>query len=489
MAFLNKLLSWAGFACIAVVTLISPWFFAAWEMWYFWPFVALIFAAMFFFSTRLLICSVTGRLLAEGWRVEAAGMNVDASRVRRNTVRKTILAISFGIFLAYAFVRFLQADVFMDAERSFLLLATPVLLGIQILFGFDRKQLRFLYSLVLANILLLGLYGIINHLGWKSTHVLWRPGYPQYIAEVRATGTYFCPDHFAGLMELGLCLALGIILARGCGRAWKILGVIVAVTGILGILLSKSRGGGLTVVVIGAAVLAVGFSQWPVVARWSWRSLVAGFAGLALLLFCHFETNYMNRFKEHFGWDSAHGKPVKEIVSIVKRSLVSSCRGQMYAAALRAWREKPVFGVGPGMHQNLWPHYAPSPDGNRELGVWPAYPNNNFHSYEVHNDWLQLLEEYGIVGLLLFLLPFGAVLGVLSAGVRREVIERKRMDWHGTGNDHYAMIIGAILACTAMAFHSLGDFNLQMPATVWLMAVILAVPMAFILNNEFNSNQ
>jgi len=43
------------------------------------------------------------------------------------------------------------------------------------------------------------------------------------------------------------------------------------------------------------------------------------------------------------------------------------------------------------------------------------------------------------------------------------------------------VVLGGVLACVCMGFHSLGDFNLQIPATAWLLAAILAAPIAHML--------
>jgi O-antigen ligase len=82
----------------------------------------------------------------------------------------------------------------------------------------------------------------------------------------------------------------------------------------------------------------------------------------------------------------------------------------------------------------------------------------------VHSDWLQLLEEYGVVGLLLFLLMSVTVFTVLLVAVVKSRF-------------HYAAV-GAALAAVAIAFHSLGDFNMQIPATVWMFVAILAISIA-----------
>ena len=94
-------------AIVALVTL-SPWFFAAWEMWWFWSFACLFALAV------VLFC------LSKAF--PAAGI----APLHRDMVTSFGFAgLSLGLFLAYALVRTIQADVYMDAERSFLLFATP----------------------------------------------------------------------------------------------------------------------------------------------------------------------------------------------------------------------------------------------------------------------------------------------------------------------------------------------------------------------------
>ena len=65
-------------------------------------------------------------------------------------------------------------------------------------------------------------------------------------------------------MELCLSVALALILTRGNGVPRRLFGAAAAGIALAGIVLSKSRGGGLTVLVLGACVLLWGFSGWPV---------------------------------------------------------------------------------------------------------------------------------------------------------------------------------------------------------------------------------
>ena len=52
------------------------------------------------------------------------------------------------------------------------------------------------------------------------------------------------------------------------------------------------------------------------------------------------------------------------------------------------------------------------------------------------------------------------------------------------GPGRHDLTLTALLALVAMAFHSLGDFNLQMPATTWLFAALLALPLALVFRRD-----
>ena len=108
--------------------------------------------------------------------------------------------------------------------------------------------------------------------------------------------------------------------------------------------------------------------------------------------------------------------------------------------------------------------------------MWPRFLNNEFHSYEAHNDWAQLLEEYGLIGVLLFL---------WAAGVTGLALWRGWTWAAGSaiGNDG-VVLPAALLAGAGMALHSVGDFNLQIPATTWLLAAMMALALAMMNDRE-----
>lgn len=457
MSIIDTVLAWISFALVCFAVSVVPWLFGAWERWWFWPFAVCIFAAAFCFGVRL----VSGGSLLRTHRLHF-------------TPAGTTAAVSFVVFLAYAFVRVRQSPVFMDSERSMMLFLTAFLLACVIVIGFSRSQLRSLYALVLINLACLGLYGIVNHWATGSHKVLWvTSSFTQYAG--RATGTYFCPDHYSGLMELLLGLSLGLLLAaRAVGntgsnrrRTWTIITGLTIPVALYGVWISQSRGGGLTVLIILAATLLIWTSRLRSGPRWGIRlsGLAAGIA--AVLILWNSNSTYINRFKELAPLDPTGRFSLSTARESAGSQIKENIRYNMYSAALRAWRDiDPWFGIGPGMHQHLWFHYAASPDGDRARGIWPTRPNFDVHAHQVHNDWLQLLEEYGIAGFIIFLVWTCSILIVLIKGYRLGISP--------------AITLGAGLCLACMALHSLVDFNLQIPATTWLFAVTLAIPFALI---------
>lgn len=453
---LSKILNPCSFTLTSIVILVAPWLFGSWEMWWFWSMAALLFISTTCFALQIIIAP--------------------AEETKSLNRRILFPLLSFVPFLVYAFTRACLSDVYMDAERSFLMFFLPFILGMQIIFGFTGKQRRLLWRLILVDLFLLGTYGIINHFVTHNKKVLFADGYEQYYKDNRVTGTYFCPDHFAGIMELAFCMCLGVIMTRK--KTWdrKIFPVILVIVSLIGIILSKSRGGGLSIVLTSVACIIWGFSEWRPAKAWYYRSIALLFAILILLLAGAIVkqynvpglTGYIERFASYFGWEHNKNKPSAEIIADLSVRLRQTSRGNMMSGAYDAWKTSPVFGIGAGMHQNLWPHFSTSQDGDRNTGKRPTYSWTSRHSYEVHNDWLQLLEEYGIVGLVLFIAPL-TIIFICLLRLRRET---------------HTAALGAILAIVCMSFHSLGDFNLQMPATTWLLTAIITIPFGRISNTE-----
>ncbi|NQU39050.1 MAG: O-antigen ligase family protein [Lentisphaerae bacterium] len=478
MERIETTIAWSAFCLLAAVVLVAPWCFGAWEAWWFWPFVTVIFAASALFGFQLLLRAtqeethpVSGR--RPSTRAGSRRRRSGAPPSGRQKWRLACL-LSCGAFLAYAMLRMLSAPVFTDAQRSLLLFLTPFLLGIQVVYGMNSQRRLLLFRILLLNLLLLGLYGILNHIACGSRWVVWRPGYAQYFMGHRASGSYFCPDHYAGLMEITLCMALAVLCGRGSTLRWRIASLLVAAVAVAGVVMSKSRGGGMATLLILAAAWLWGLREYRPRVRWALRGTALACTIIGLLAVSMSGSAYVKRFGSWFRWEQAKTQPFAAALHTVSQAVHSSSRWIMLSGAMEAWTSSPLTGIGPGMHQNIWPHVATSDDGDRAQGIWPTRLNNRNYSYEVHNDWAQLLEEYGLIGLVLAAAVMGILSRTLLLAISRNNDTRESEESSPTASDALPIVLSAWLALIAMAFHSLGDFNLQIPATTWLFAVIVA---------------
>src|SRR6185503_18504036 len=92
----------------------------------------------------------------------------------------------------------------------------------------------------------------------------------------------------------------------------------------------------------------------------------------------------------------------------------------------------------------------------------------------VHNDYLQLLAEYGIIAAVLFL---GFLIVHLYCGwnsFRRLGLHRVERSGRFFSNA-MALQIGALCAVIAYVVHSIFDFNLHIPANLLLMAFVFGI--------------
>lgn len=427
-------------------------------MWWFWSFVALLSLGIVVAGTLLFLEGGAFRLPA----------------------RCGVVGLSVLPFLVYLCARWMLSDaVFLDAERSVLLHLSGVAVAGLVALVLDAPGRRVLFWSLFASLVAMSLYGLLNHLLADSRHVLWAPRYEQYAG--RATGPYFCPDHFAGAMELLFCLGGACVLDRSSRRWLRALSLLAVVLALWGVVLSKSRGSGMTLLVVGGIIVVWGFHQWPRHVRKYWRMISLALGGLLIGATLLFAQGYVERFITYGGLDrvvtASERDSEKSVVEEILWRLARTSRGRMYGGAWRAWKTKPVWGIGPGMHQHRWLEFAASADGNRTLGQWPTLVNDDFHSYEVHSDWLQLLQEYGLVGLVLFLIPLGMVTGTLIQALQRTARSwsQKEMVFLEHPPRGFASVFCGFLAIGAMGFHSLGDFNLQMPGTVWMLALLVGI--------------
>jgi O-antigen ligase len=129
-------------------------------------------------------------------------------------------------------------------------------------------------------------------------------------------------------------------------------------------------------------------------------------------------------------------------------------RPRLWTAALSAWREAPLLGLGPGMYE----HRAARHNFPQDLAVF----RYSKEPHSAHSQPLQTLAEEGVAGLLTLLVFAGAIV-VALAGARK------------VGGEAAASARALLPACAALAIHALFETPFEAPA-IPITLLLLAWP-------------
>jgi len=135
---------------------------------------------------------------------------------------------------------------------------------------------------------------------------------------------------------------------------------------------------------------------------------------------------------------------------IQNTSASSETRDEVVRDTLVYIEDNPILGTGGGSYYSVYSYYK-SPDVN------------GYYNY-THNDYLQFMSEYGIVGTS-FIALF--VLASLFTAIM-SLIKRKSSTMQAVG-------FTSIMVITALLLHSLVDFNLQIMANAASATILLTL--------------
>lgn len=307
---------------------------------------------------------------------------------------------------------------------------------------------------VLAIATAIALLGVIERAAWNGK-ILWlfvpRDWDGPQLNNVRASGPFVNPDHFADFLVMALPLAVvGAIFPlfsrrRGQRRDLRMECAIAAFAIGAGVVLSLSRAGWAAAAIGVTAAVWIGLRRVPdraplLLRRNRQRALPLAIAalgaGLALMLFL-------------IG-------PAARNDASARFDLAAGVTGE-FAFKRMAWRDTiglirnfPLFGVGMGCWPELFPHFRQPP--------WIE-----FFYREPENDYIQLLAETGVIGMALALW-FAAAVAL-----------RVRSALPDIGNRHWPLLAGLGGGIAAVMVHEIFDFSLHTPANAVLFTVTLAI--------------
>ncbi len=254
-------------------------------------------------------------------------------------------------------------------------------------------------------------------------------------------GSFVNHNHFAGLVEMGVVLAVGLTAARvrRDGTRPAALGLLgLALALLLAHLASGSRGGFVALLAGLGALAAAHVGRGGRSPR---RVALASAAGLVALLAA--------------GLALAPDTARVRLATLVsgRPDASASYRVEAARATLRLLAAHPVAGAGLGAFADT-------------VTAWKRV-HGEVRLTHAESDALELAAETGLVGL--------ALLGVLAATWARGLGERLRR-----GRDPYRRDVAAAAACAAGALlvHSLFDFGLRLPALGLVCASLLGLAAA-----------
>jgi len=251
-------------------------------------------------------------------------------------------------------------------------------------------------------------------------------------------GPYVNHSHYAGLMEMLFPFALLLGNSRLLPQGEKELGYFAAAVMAGSVFVSGSRGGIVAVCVqlclIYFLVRKPSKQRYAGESRQRWLSLAAVVAvsGVVLWLGGQEMITRISSIRDPFG------------------NTVGATRLLIFKDSLRMIAERPLLGWGGGVFQTVYPAFR---SFSTDVVVNAA-----------HNDYLQLLVEFGITG---------AALALLFLGLAYRRFGQLARGWKDSWPEFVSF--SALLGTVGILVHSLTDFNLQVPANAAIFYVLCMI--------------
>jgi len=335
-------------------------------------------------------------------------------------------------FTGYAIWRYTWVDIEYLARLELLQIILYAVLFFAVLDNLSSQENIQILLFALIGLAVLNAFYAVFQYFTDSQRVLWY--YKPLTYRGRGSGTYICPNHLAGFLEMMLPVALAYtVLGRHKPLPKVFLGY-AAVAMVAGLGVTISRGG----------YLSAGLSLFLffVVLLWNRTYRLPAIAILVVMLaagsFFGFKT-----------WQSQ-----KRFADLQQHNM----RLKYWGPAVELWKQNFWFGVGAG-------HY------DWRFRPWRFWKLQGRPMY-VHNDYLNTVTEYGATG---GLLALGA-LGALGWGVLRSwKFVRRTNEISSKPSNRQAVVLGCSIGMLALVFHSVTDFNLHIPGNAMVAVVLMGI--------------
>lgn len=362
--------------------------------------------------------------------------------------------LSAGLFAVYCAVRAWVSPVEYLARQDLLPLAACLIGYTLFALHVEHPKYRRWFAMVLGVLVLanfaIGVYQAQYDHKWSPYHWL---GYMRTVKSANAGGFFHSENHLAGFLEGSLYFLGAFALFARIKLVWRMVALFVLMLGLVVLAMTYSRAG--------IASAGVGLAAFGILSLWLfgkflgpqfWKYLLAFGAlfvllGAFLVFLCR---DFLTASYRHSGGVFGDGQ----------------FRLAYTELAVKQWKTEPVWGTGARTFGIYAREFTTGDDDwNGAQAVDPDI---------AHNDYAQLLGDYGGVG---FALGMFLLLAHLGNGLRFLAWYRN-VRFERTGDlfsNSLALALGAVTALFAYMAHSVIDFNLHIPANALLVAAIFGV--------------
>jgi O-antigen ligase len=343
------------------------------------------------------------------------------------------------VFVAYAVGRYLTAEVEFLARQEMIKVLVYATLFFAVLNNLHKQETTQIVGLALIFLaMVISLYAVFQFL--TTSDYAWHELKPEGYRK-RGSGTFINPNHLAGYLEMILPLALAFTLTGRFEVLMKVFLGYATLAIFAGLSSTISRGGWLAA----AVSLAVFFS-------WLWqqrdyrkRALIV--LGSLVLVFAAFV------------WKADIGPDRRE--RIVLAAQVEDVRFRLWPLAMAIWKDHFWFGAGPAHFDYRFRQYR------------PADPVLQHRPDRVHNDYLNTLADWGLVGAALVLSCWAAFYYQVFRGWK--YVQRSQSDLGARRSNKSAFVAGGAIGLLAILVHSFWDYNMHVPANAILAVTLMAI--------------
>lgn len=339
-------------------------------------------------------------------------------------------------FALYAVGRYLTADIEFVARQELIRVLVYSFLFFAIVNNLHRQETTQLivYTLIFLA-MAISFYAVYQFV--TGSDKVWHFVNPY---KGRGSGTYICPNHLAGFLEMLLPLGLAFTLISRAKPLGKIFLGYASLAIVAGIAVSLSRGSWISVGVVLLVFFGVlAFHRMYRLPALALLVLLVGVGVFAIPKTHSFEA----RFKKLLGGENVE----------------NDMRFALWKPAVEMWRDHVWWGTGPAHFNYRFRSYRPE--------VVQLQPNR------AHNDFVNTLADWGAVGTALVASAWLLLLlGVIKTW--REV-RNAPADLGGKNSNKFGLVFGASLGLLAILLHSWVDFNMHIPANAILAVTLMAL--------------